>query len=275
MEHSPKLAAFVLAVAALSASACAVQLDPDPPAEEAEDAAPQALLTHNALTSNALTSNALTAEALTSNALTSNALTAEALTSNALTAEALRDPAARTLLRYIASCALPAGERLTITLDGAKLSFPGELGLAASWGKEGGSCDDACRSWVSGCVLARVNYLGEKVSISVRGDRAELRADKAERAAYPTREATYYGDLFGAQPIYQACLPPGASSIPRVCGPSLEACAIEIAGPCDALCGEPNDDGSFPSCHGTLRRRSGKLAVAKTPYAGSVTVFLR
>ncbi|WP_437693234.1 hypothetical protein [Sorangium sp. So ce176] len=275
MDHSPKLAAFVLAVTALATSACAASLDPEAPAEDAEDAASQAVQTHNALTSNALTSNALTADVLTSSALTSSALTAEALSASALTAEALRDPAARTLLKYIASCALPAGERLTVAVDGARLSFPGELGLAPAWGQEGGSCDGACRSWVSGCVLARVNYLGQKVNISVRGDREELEADKTERAAFPTREATYYGDIFAEQPVYKACLPPGASAIPRVCGPSLEACAIEIAGPCDALCDEPTGDGSFPNCRDAVRRPSGKLAVGRTPHPGSVTVFLR
>ncbi len=273
MEHSPKLASLVLAVAALFIGACAAPLDPE--AEAADDAASQPVRSHNALTSNALTSNALTAEALTSNALTSNALTGQALSDNPLTAEALRDPSARTVLRYIASCALPAGERLTVALDDDELSFPGELGLAPGWGQEGGSCDGACRTWVSGCVLARVNYLGQKVSLSLRGDRAELRADKAERSAYPRREATYYGDIFAEVPRYHACLPPEASAIPRVCGPSLETCAIEVAGSCDSLCDTPRGDGSFPNCRGKVRGRSGKLIVEKMPHPGSVTAFLR
>ncbi|WP_437593714.1 hypothetical protein [Sorangium sp. So ce1000] len=250
-------------------------LDPEAPAEDAGDAASQGVLTNNALTSNALTSNALTAEALTSKALTSNALTAEALSGNALTAEALRDPAARTVLRYIAGCALPSGDGLTIAVDGDELSFPGELGLAASWGEEGGACDDACRSWVSGCVIARLNYFGHRVSISVRGDRAELRADKVERAAYPTREATYYGDIFAQQGRYFACLPPEGSSLTRACGPSLETCAILVAGSCDSLCDEPNSDGSFPNCRGKVPTRTGKLVVEKTPHPGAVTVFVR
>ncbi|WP_437563545.1 hypothetical protein [Sorangium sp. So ce542] len=275
MEHSPKLAALVLAVAALCTGACAAPLDPDPSAEAEDGDSSQAVWSNNALTSNALTSNALTAEALTSKALTSNALTAEALSENPLTAAALRDPAARTALRYIASCALPRGERLTLTVDGDELSFPGELGLAPRWGKEGGSCDGACRSWVSGCVLARVNYLGERVRISLRGDRAELLADKVERAAFPVREATYYGDIFAPRPLYRACLPRETSAIPRVCGPSLEACAIEVAGSCERLCDAPSGDGSFRNCRSTDRVRSGELAVEEAPHPGSVTVFLR
>lgn len=274
MEHSPKLAALLLAIAALFASACAVALDPDAPAEDAGDAASQAAQTANALTSNALTSNALTSNALTSKALISNALTAEALSGHPLTAEALRDPAARTLLKYVAGCALPAGEGFTVAVGDDEFSFPGELGLAASWGEEGGACDEACRSWVSGCVLARVNYLGHRVSISVRGDREELRADKGERAAYPRREATYYGNIFAPQRRYHACLPPEPSSLVRSCGPSLETCAIQVAGSCGSLCDAPNSDGSFPNCRGKIRSSSGKLIVEKTPNPGSVTVFL-
>ncbi|WP_437682580.1 hypothetical protein [Sorangium sp. So ce131] len=272
MLYSPNRAAFVLAVAALAASACAAPLDPD---EETEDSTSQAVHAHNALTSNALTSNALTSNALTSSALTSNALTSSALTSNALTAEALRDPAARTLLRYVAGCALPAGERFTVDVDGTSFAFQGELGLAEGWGKEGGSCNKECRTWVSGCVIARVNYLGERVSISVRGDRAELRTDKAERREYATQEATYYGDIFAAEPHYNACLPRNASSIPRVCGPSTETCAIEIAGPCEEVCDSPRRDGSFPNCRATFRTRSGKRHVRRAPHHGSITVFLR
>ncbi|AUX42798.1 membrane protein [Sorangium cellulosum] len=272
MEHSPNLAAFVLAVAALSTSACVAPLDPE---EETEGSASQAIHAHNALTSNALTSNALTSNALTSNALTSNALTSNALTSNALTADALHDPAARTLLRYVVGCALPAGERFTVDLDGTTFAFHGELGLAQGWGKEGGACDKECRTWVSGCVIARVNYLGERVSISVRGDRAELQADKAERREYHTQEATYYGDIFSAEPHYHACLPRHAWAIPRVCGPSTETCAIEIAGRCDEVCEAPRRDGSFPNCRATFRTRSGERHVRRAPYHGSITVFLR
>ncbi|MGK4005089.1 hypothetical protein WMF31_20850 [Sorangium sp. So ce1036] len=272
MEHSPRLAVFVLAVAALFAGGCVAPFDPGE--EDAGDAASQAVRSDNALTSNALTSNALTSNALTSNALTSNALTAGALARNPLTASALRDPAARSVLKYIAGCALPAGERILLEIDGVEVAFVGELGLAPRWGEKGGSCDAGCRSWVSGCVLARLNYLGEKVSISLRGDHEELRANKAERRAYPRQEATYYGDIFAEEPLYYACLPPGASSIPRVCGPSLDGCVLDVVGPCGAVCEKQRDDGSFPGCRAMVRGRSGELRPDEPPYPGSLSVFL-
>src|SRR5262245_22828632 len=97
--------------------------------------------------------NALTANALTANALTANALTANALTANALTANGLKDPLARMFLKYVVSCALPADETLSMSIDGKKYKFEGGLGLAPQWGEAGGTCDASCQRWVSACVL--------------------------------------------------------------------------------------------------------------------------
>ncbi len=271
METVLKLNMFVLAVAALATSACAVPLGPE---EEVTDSEAQSVLSSNALTSNALTSNSLTAEELTAEELTSNALTAEALASNALTAKALRDPAARAVMRYIAACALPAGDRLDVEVGDHVYTFAGELGLATGWASEGGACDAQCRSWISGCVLARLNYRGEKVPISVRGDRAELETDKAERLAFTRREATYYGDIFAPTPLYYACLSPEASAIPRVCGPSLGGCVMDVVGSCDDVCDAPKRDGSFPNCRDEAPGAPGKRELRRGPYTGSITVFL-
>src|SRR5579872_3001350 len=120
-------------------------------------------LTANALTANALTANALTANALTANALTANALTANALTANALTANALTAngmTATAEFLKYAVSCALPAGQTVTVTVDGVTHTFPGQLGLAPEWGMDHGSCDGECQRWVSACMLARVDAAG-------------------------------------------------------------------------------------------------------------------
>jgi hypothetical protein len=272
MKHSFALGRFVLVIAALFASACVAPFDAEQ-GQDAEDVSAQAAGTSNALTSNALTSNALTSNALTSNALTSNALTSNALTSNALTREALRDPSARTLLRYIVGCALPAGDLLALEIDGEPYSFHGELGLAPDWATDGGACDGACRSWISGCVLSRVNYLGESVRISVRGDRAELEPDKIELRDFTHREATYYGDIFAERPRYYACLAPGASSIPRVCGPSLDGCVMSIVDHCDVVCDEPDRNGSFPNCRGKAPSASAKRLPGAAPHKGCVTVY--
>ncbi|WP_437520606.1 hypothetical protein WME79_27285 [Sorangium sp. So ce726] len=235
----------------------------------------QGVLVENALTSNALTSNALTSNALTSNALTSNALTSNALTSNALTSNALRDPLARELLKYVVSCALPRGAHLDVNIDGVVHGFDGELGLHKNWGDMGGSCDNACKTWVSACVLSRINHLGIATPISMRGNKSELSSDWAERMAYPRREGAYYGNIFANPPIYYACLSPEQNSIERVCGPSLDDCALTVVGTCRDACDIPQGDGSYPNCRDHVRNWCGSFPSGTIAYSSSVTIFLK
>jgi hypothetical protein len=124
-------------------------------------------------------------------------------------------------------------------------------------------------------VLSRLNYLGERVGISIRGNRAELASDKQERLAYASREGAYYGDIFAYPARYFACVSPRETSLPRVCGPSLDDCVVEVVGSCDAACDAPRDDGSFPNCRDHARTRSGKFPRGVRSYGGTVTVFLR
>jgi hypothetical protein len=210
----------------------------------------QNALTQNALTQNALTQNALTQNALTQNALTENALTQNGLMENPLTAEALGDPLTREFLKYVVSCALPVGNDVKVIVGGVVYTFPGGLGLAPSWGTPGGTCGSTCRAWVSACVLSRVNYLGQPVPISLRGDHPALASTLAEQLDYPNREATYWGDVFSSPQIRKGCLSPGETEIPRVCGPSISGCVIDVAGPCDDVCAGKLNDGSFVGCGG-------------------------
>lgn len=268
--RSIDLGPAIALAALLGAGGCA--------AEPAEDlgAAREAETTENALTANALTANALTNNALTANALTNNALTANALTANALTTAALEDDAAaRKVLKYIVGCALPAGHQIEIEIGGEAYLFEGSIGLAPRWGKAGGRCDEACRAWVSGCVLSRLNHLGQTVPISIRGHHGALTSTHAERAAYPNREATYYGDIFASPQIRLGCLSPGAVSDERVCGPSLEGCAVTFTGPCDRACDGARGDGSFPNCRDHPRGPHHHFPPSTAAFQGSVTVFLQ
>ena len=223
-----------------------------------------------ALTSNALTSNALTSNALTSNALTSNALTSNALTSNALTSNALNDPNSQEVMKYIVSCALPAGVEVVTPAQ----TYEGELGLAPEWGLPGGHCDRECIEWVSGCVLSRVDYLGVHVEISIRGDLPALAVSAAEAAAYTDREATYYGDIFAAPQQRFACLSPGQTEDTRVCGPSLTDCVMTITGSCNDVCDPPTADGAFRNCLGRVPDPIFPPLPIIEPFFGSVTVYL-
>ena len=220
-------------------------------------------LTTNSLTTNSLTTNSLTTNALTASALTTNSLTTNSLTTNALTASALADPLARELLKYIVSCALPRDAEIDLTVDGVDYAFPGGTGLASEWGQPSGSCGVSCRRWVSACVLARVNYLGVSLPISIRGARHQLASTAAERSDFPHREATYFGDIFVSPQIRRACLSPGQTEIPRVCGPSLDGCVMDVIGSCDEMCDQTRRDGAFTGCG---ERGDG---------AADITVFLR
>ena len=201
--------------------------------------------------------------------VTTNSLTSNSLTSNALTAQALEDPDARMLLKYVTGCALPEGAHFDIEIEGQTYGFDGELGLAPEWGHPNGHCNSKCRSWVSGCVISRLDYLGEAQLISIRGKHNALSSSASERAAYPEREATYYGNIFASPQRNYACLSPGETQIPRVCGPSLSGCVLDIQGECDDVCKKASKkDGSFPSCE------SESWGCGTDRHEGSVTVFL-
>jgi hypothetical protein len=270
-----------VALASLSLPACgSTAAEDEAPIETTQQAALggnagcQGALTHNALTHNALTHNALTHNALTHNALTHNALTHNALTHNALTHNALSDPDAREVLSFIVSCALPADETVEVTVDGVDYSYQGQLGLAPEWGEPDGSCDELCQQWVSACLFARVDFLGEERVISVRGENQGLQTCPAERAAYTEREATYYGNVFATSQRFYACLPPGQTEIPRVCGPSIDECFLDVLGSCADLCGKPRQDGSFPDCRAPDADDGGG-GDPDDVFEGSITVFLK
>jgi hypothetical protein len=278
MKSSRQIAVVVICVAASSSQiACVGSSEVDEEfAEVQED-----VIAVNALTSNALTSNALTSNALTSNALTSNALTSNALTSNALTSNALQDPLAREALKFIVGCALAKGTHLEVDVDGVTYGFDGEIGLAPEWGNVGGHCNKECREWVSGCVLSRVNYMGEHVPISIRGRNRALESALSEQESYPRREAAYYGDIFTTPQRRFACLSPGQTEIPRVCGPSIAGCVVDVVGSCDDVCGRSQKDGSFPDCRADIdedhasQSDSSIVPVYTELFQGSVTVFLK
>jgi hypothetical protein len=251
----------VAAFVALGAVSCASA----PPGDESSQSS---ALSDNALTANALTANALTANALTANALTANALTANALTANALTANALRDPLSRELMKYVVSCALDDKDSITVQIDGHSYEFDGSLGLAPDWGKPHGSCDGSCQRWVSACVLARVDAMGVKREISVRGDNHVLHPSKDEVQTYTVAEGAYFGNLFVAGQPRFLCIAPGQTGDMRVCGPDLANCPMSVEGSCALDCADDGKYGAYESCSDAGRAWRGHV------YDEVITVFL-
>lgn len=213
------------------------------------------------------------------NALTHNALTHNGLIGNPFTSEALRDPESRELLSFIVSCALPEDEKITVEVDRRSYTFVGELGLAPEWGRRNGSCGEKCQEWVSACLLSRVNYRGEHVPISLRGKNDALSSTRRERDTYEEPEATYYGNVFLKNQRRFACLAPGQRSIPRVCGPSIDDCVVDIVGKCEDVCDGPRQDGSYTDCRDRkplLKLPCGTriFPLGTDSYKASVSVFL-
>lgn len=95
---------------------------------------------------------------------------------------------------------------------------------------------------------ARVDYLGVSRPISICGARPQLATTAEERADFSHREATYFGDIFRSPQIRRACLSPGQTEIPRVCGPSLDGCVMDVIGSCDEVCDGVRRDGAFTGC---------------------------
>ena len=187
-----------------------------------------------------LSANRLSANRLSANGLLGDALEHVALTSATLGAAigpgTLDDAFTRSLLEYTVSCALAPDQFVELDLGTERVIFRGDLGLAPQWGASEGVCDDTCKGWVSACLIARTNAEGESVEISLLGAHPGLDPSAEESEEFIDEEATYYGDLFGANRSMFACVPAGATAPTRTCGTTPASCAIDVVGACETLC---------------------------------------
>src|SRR5262249_41520160 len=119
---------------------------------------------------NGITTNGITTNGITTNGITTNGITTNGITTNSLVMSALLEESNRTILQYIASCALPSSQRFYLDVGPTRYWFEGAIGLAPDWGLETGSCGDTCQAWVSACLIARINAVGHSVPLSLRGD---------------------------------------------------------------------------------------------------------
>ncbi|MBC8074407.1 MAG: hypothetical protein IAG13_39170 [Deltaproteobacteria bacterium] len=218
---------LTLLVAAVLLAACASEPD-DTCLTERKLAANRIALNRIAL--NRIALNGVLGETLPRVALTSESI-AEAIEPVALT-----DAYALDVLEYTVSCALAPGQSVEVVAGGEVLTFEGALGLAPGWGASDGQCDGACERWVSACLIARSNFAGESMEISLVGDRPELEPTAEESQAFDSEEATYFGDLFATPMAIYACLPAGASTAVRTCGEDTAQCPITVLGACDDVC---------------------------------------
>ncbi len=188
-----------LAAAATWLSACGG-------APAAPGATPEALLTSNGLSVNGLSVNGMSVNGLSVNGLSVNGLSVNGLASPDFVGWFVSNPhMAAMVMRYVARCALPAGQSLAWSWNGASYTWYGSLGLAPTWGS-GDPIPPAEQQLVTACLAAHSNKFGLHVPLSVRGPMADgvsfIALDPGEDTTFTQPEGCFFGNLFDGSGIY-------------------------------------------------------------------------
>jgi hypothetical protein len=168
---------FVLAsLAILLATGCAAPAGNDA-ADEATGEAQEAQNTHNSLLPQALFQSTIAANPFALATLASSGL--QSAMNDPFMRQQLHGDPGGAMMSYLVSCALGPGQTITASdpFDGTAYAWSGDVGLCPSW--QSGAPSDACRQAVSGCILARVNAVGVRVPVSLRGAGLPLRTAMA------------------------------------------------------------------------------------------------
>jgi hypothetical protein len=133
----------------------------------------------------------------------------------------LTSEAGQELVRYLVECTLPLGHGISKSdpVHGGTITFEGFVGLAPGW--ETGACNQDCQQWVSACLLARTNALGQSRSIELVASHPAIGSKRTRPWTYLFEEAGFYGNLFLDPPNSHACLGSGgvlSALQTRLCG---------------------------------------------------------
>lgn len=113
----------------------------------------------------------------------------------------------REFIKYLADCALGAGVAAYADVGGQHYEFPGAMGLAPHWLHR--PLTETEQRWVSACLLARTNYFGVEVQISLRADHSPypaLHTTDEERRQFTLHEGDFFGNLFADPPVAAVAL---------------------------------------------------------------------
>ena len=108
----------------------------------------------------------------------------------------------REIIKYLANCALPEGVVAFVHVDSTHYEFPGAVGLVPDWVHRSLTEDE--QRWVSACILARTNYFGVEVQISMRHPATTITALQTtdqERKEFSLYEGDFFGNLFAEPPV--------------------------------------------------------------------------
>ena len=220
------------------------------------------------------TTNKLATNKLASNKLASNKLAAAAF-ANGMEAQPLLDTAdGRDVLTYMLQCALTPVQSITLTdSSGTPWTFGGLIGVAPAWTTRALALDE--QRWVTGCLLARVNYFGIVVSLSMRGDLPAL-ATTVEERDYKELDGAFYGNLFDPAGALEYACDGKSDNALRICADLSSdgvttMCGFTYTGPCQRGVLVPACTGTSPA----LSCRNALTATTSTAtYSEVVSVYL-
>ncbi len=209
---------------------------------------------------------------LGANKLGANKLGANKLGANGLaTSDMMATADGREVYSYVVGCALPAGQSIVAKdAAGVSYSFTGAIGLAPGWATRAPTISE--RRWVTACILARTNYYGVSVQISLRHDtNTALLSTATERSQYSAVDGAFYGDMFASTQTMFACSTrswsPFSSNSLRMCALSSDSmktdCGFTYAGPCATACTDSTTP--FASCLGGSTRHPEVITIYLTP----------
>jgi hypothetical protein len=246
----------VLLAALLLVAACGPATEEDV-AVESLGASTQALLTENGLSTNGLSTNGLSTNGLSTNGLSTNGLSNLSFKNWFNADVALRN----VVMQYIVLCGLAQGQTLTWTNPQTNVAYTwaGRFGLAPVWAS-GSQPTTNEQQLVSACLAAHTNKYGLNIDISVLGRNstgATIAYTSQELAAFPEREACFFGNLFTNQGIYAAndrAALRADESTSRACGLSSSANSSEcppiahLANSCASYCTLDASGDFYTSC---------------------------
>jgi hypothetical protein len=269
----------------------------------------QADETGNRLSANRLAGNRIAANRLSANKLAARKLSENHLEAGPEAAKMLSTEDGREVFSYIINCALSDGKEIDATVPGApdtappdtlytcaneSCRFPGSLGLAEYWIDH--RLDVKGQRWVTACLLARVNYFGVKVIISLRGVAPQLLVGRHEAERYSLEEGAFYGNIFSDpdKPLdWNACRGKDAAAGEtgdlklRVCtepdpnDPTRTKCGFNYAGDCGSYTGSATEskacnffdsDGWYEGC---LAGQAADEGSAAKPYSEVITTYVK
>ncbi|WP_257461427.1 hypothetical protein [Archangium lipolyticum] len=230
-----------------------------PPGYEEEPASQrQAARSTNSETLNGLAFNGLAFNGLAFNGLAFNGLNSASFSAWFQQNDSL----AEMVMRYVVTCAVPAGETRTYTdAQGNTYVWQGSLGLAPDWAS-GQPATLREQQLVSACLAAHVNKYGRTVAISILGANARgqpIPTSRAELLEFSQREGCFFGNLFNGEGVYagnDASLLGWIRSSVRACALSgrSDACPpITPIGSCAARCTPDPTNTYYTRCtHGGI-----------------------